>query len=506
MKKKILLFIAILTGSAIVVSQTNWSPVGWSVSQRIVNGERQIRANLGSSGIYALTDTIKKYGASPLTFNNGLNNNSGVVGLGGDGIWNYPGFIQFKSNQSDGDSSLLTISTNRFDLTTVSADAKNRIVSDYQGVMITTGRNSSGNEMGLFLGGYGPGANPHSVFYDNIYSKGIYYSEDYSIGRTFPTDDNWIPNAKWVNDKISAIAPSSQIDNNMTASSTRGASRDAIISYFTSSLAAFVPPSQIDNDLTSSTTRGASRTAINGGLALKANLAGGNSFTGNQIVSNGGFISEFGFTFGSLTKPYIRTFTGGTGGTTQTGGLISLLSYETSAPNTPIETNIYPNGTNTGNLAIRMPATSGTLARLEDILTIPLTGYTAGSATGLTATTSVLNAFRNLQAQITANNNAVRLSGVQNPSANLTVTLAMFGGNGTLTIVANAGSGNITISVPASIPLGYTINLKKSDATANTVTISGNSSTYNGNSSDVLTTQNQARTYVSTATSTFHIF
>lgn len=42
---------------------------------------------------------------------------------------------------------------------------------------------------------------PASIWFeDTITERGAYYAGDYSIGREFPLDNNWIPNAKWILD------------------------------------------------------------------------------------------------------------------------------------------------------------------------------------------------------------------------------------------------------------------------------------------------------------------
>ena len=64
----------------------------------------------------------------------------------------------------------------------------------------------------------------------------------------------------------------------------------------------------------------------------------------------------------------------------------------------------------------------------------------------------------------------------QNKSASYTVVLSDFGANGILYVRADASAGNMTITLPTALVMaGLEINVKKIDATANTVTISGSS-------------------------------
>jgi len=46
---------------------------------------------------------------------------------------------------------------------------------------------------------------------DEITGRGAFYANDYSIGRTFPLDNNWIPNAKWALDTFALISDTGYI-------------------------------------------------------------------------------------------------------------------------------------------------------------------------------------------------------------------------------------------------------------------------------------------------------
>lgn len=411
--KRILFILSLCAISLAAQSQVNWTPIGWAGSARIVNGEREVRFNMGSAGNYSLTDTLRKYRALPGAY-----------------------ILANPSSPQNGYIDILQNVTARGFYSKYQTDNVYLLQEDSEATIRTTSRNGTvfrgavGNIIVRFNDSNSGADEPGIWVRQEIYSKnGIsLLNTNDNNGVRLSQDGVTTNRSQKLQDKDGIVALKVDVD-------------DAI--------AAYSAPSQIDNDLNTSTTRGASKAAILGGLATKENLI---TPAANTTVFRG-------------DKTFVT-----------------------------LNTDIVPEGST--NLY-------GTNAR---VLSYVLTGYTAGSNTAITAASTVLNAFRNLQAQITAQTTAVRLAGTQSISANLTVTLAMFGANGMLTIKANAGTGNITVTVPASIPAGYTINLKKSDATANTVTISGNSSTYNGASSDVLSTQHQAKTYISTATSTFDIF
>lgn len=149
-------------------------------------------------------------------------------------------------------------------------------------------------------------------------------------------------------------------------------------------------------------------------------------------------------------------------------------------------------GTTVSTNILELPATPTTSAGSYDILTRNTTtgaiekilssavynsatqlGTGGSSTTQLTSSTTILNAIWQLQNQVNAITDA-NLS----KTANYTVLTTDFGRNGILTIFVDANSAAVQIELPAAnLIVGKTVNVIKTDATANAVTIKGNGST-----------------------------
>lgn len=112
-------------------------------------------------------------------------------------------------------------------------------------------------------------------------------------------------------------------------------------------------------------------------------------------------------------------------------------------------------------------------------------GTNPGVSTQLTSTDTYAGAIWRLQNQVNAITDA-NLS----KTADYTVLTTDFGKNGHVTIFVDANSAAVQITLPAvNLMIGKTVNIIKTDATANAVTVKGNGSTnINGNNTYVIST------------------
>lgn len=420
-------------------------------------------------------------GVSPV-FGNGVQTDGGITGLGGDGTWQYDNSAQI-GGLGKGTVYLSPFSAN---LSSPITSGSGGFQVQSTGLFLNISYNSKLKSIEML--------NNKFIVRDSVDNSGMKYAQKYRINLTNRSIIDKEAIDSLINQAITGYSPSSQIQNSTTpTSSTKGLSVDAANTALATkepTITAGTASQYYRGDKSMQTL---DKTAVGlpnvdntsdiakpvstlqaAAIALKANdadvvhKAGSETITGAKNFDGG---ANFRAGISSFWQPAAGTYPynsiNSTGFTAFTSATERIVVNSTEVT--------FRQGTN--YIQIRAPVLTG-----QWLLSTP-------DKSGVIATTT-----------------DVQLAGIRNITANLTVTLAMFGTNGTLVIVANAGTAAITVTVPASIPAGYSIMLKKSDATANTVTISGNSSTYNGNASDVISTKDTARTYQSTATSTFHIF
>ena len=195
-------------------------------------------------------------------------------------------------------------------------------------------------------------------------------------------------------------------------------------------------------------------------LGSDASLSRGNFsvFASNTAVSN----TTTKYLFGGASTTFMRTGIGGdTSSTLTTGVSYANLTIGSS----PITT-----------------FTSGTHAWLANLVVNPMGTITSGGATVTNTATMYVGAG------ITGgtNNYSLYTSGI---AANVTtVTGTTYTATpSNFTILCNAASNNINITVPVSA--GAIYNIKKTDSTANTCTITPASGTIDGASTKVISTQ-----------------
>ena len=85
-------------------------------------------------------------------------------------------------------------------------------------------------------------------------------------------------------------------------------------------------------------------------------------------------------------------------------------------------------------------------------------------------------------------------------NATMKTVVADYSPSGSSVVLANATSGNINVTLPSPSVIGITIEVKKTDASVNTVTLTPSSGTIDGQSSIVLTDQYMGFTVVADGT------
>jgi len=234
--------------------------------------------------------------------------------------------------------------------------------------------------------------------------------------------------------------------------------------------------------ITFTTISGAGTYAAGAGLSLTGNVfaidATVATLTGTQTLTNksisGGQITSAvatattAATVTTAAQPTI-TSVGTLTGLTLSGRLIltpatiAISSYRMPtgvAPTTPVTGDWW-------SLGLRTQTFDG--VQTKDVLFDKANSVLAGFGVGAVITDNLGNLSVAPSADRTTSN-------TQNRSASYTVVLSDFGANGELIIRADATAGNMTITLPSALVMsGLTITVKKIDATANTVTISGSS-------------------------------
>lgn len=228
-------------------------------------------------------------------------------------------------------------------------------------------------------------------------------------------------------------------------------------------------PNQVQNNLTASTTLAPSATAVNTALALKANLTDltlEKATTGGETSTHVIRVTGQTNTGGTLANS-ITTYFGGNGnssgfnysatGSTD-GGLIWL-----------------------GNNNLTLTAGANTITSRTE--TGSISGFDFNKRVSVSA---ALNAGEAVNlGQLSSTANEVILS----KSANYTITLADLSNVNTTVVYVDATSGNITITLPSvANATGRKIIVFKTDASANTVTLTGGAN-INGSATYTVTPQ-----------------
>lgn len=241
---------------------------------------------------------------------------------------------------------------------------------------------------------------------DNMQNVGFVYSKDFSIGRTFPLDDNWLPNAKYVNDKIASLPSAPVTSVNGRIGAVTGLAE-------ASSLSAYQTIANLSTDLTASATKYPSVNAVNTGLADKASLTLDNIYNSASSwsqkyrkISDGTVFSDIGWDSFKISRGSSYTFYG-----------YNLMAHQTSPGNSL--TVAFPS-TITGNFTTSFRALQGTVALLEDLTS---------------------------KANLTGGNNFV---GAQNIKGVLSVNPA----TGTYPFIQIADNGNLTAFESATSQIG----------------------------------------------------
>lgn len=142
-------------------------------------------------------------GGSSYTFNNGLTNTVGTVGLGGDAVWSFPNSVQigddgYGHTYNDLNASVMGVNY-------LGGNEANVLIQKLGGGSLNIDMRSSQTGLGSRAIVIDNVSTTHGInIIDDLTGHGAFYGGDYSVGRTFPTDSLWIPNAGWVLSQIAS--------------------------------------------------------------------------------------------------------------------------------------------------------------------------------------------------------------------------------------------------------------------------------------------------------------
>jgi len=547
-----------------------------------------LRAESDSSSNAASTQWVKRLVqglGSPLTFSNGLTKTGNNVSLGGDGNWDFPN-VAFIGNLT-GSNPYIVVD-------------RQGILNSEKGIYLATGNSA----IELKTNNLSVGVESNIIDISAI-GKGAYYRNKHRSGLTNRSimDKEYIDSVAnaasisgvtSVNGRTGAVtglAEASSLANyELLANKSTTLTSPSNTTYPTTlavsnTLSTYQTIANLSTDLTASATKYPNVNAVNTGLALKANLTGGNNFVGAQnikgvlsvnpatgtypfiqIADNGNLTafesatSQIGINGSTGRLAFTRgIYTGTINNPTLTANKtwdlpnktgtflldVDVASGQTIGANTTGMAgstnnwagNLYDASVNNANFSFFMgyngvenkftyysasTIKSVLATSLQDVTNVNPVSTSAvsfGSVNGLSitgsggsltiptssslirsgahaltlTTTDTTNATfpTGSYTLATTSNTATAIKDTNlNITTNQTLAASTWGTSGELTIFANAASGAITITLPTPANMqNLTVNVFKTDSSANVVTVSGGTSNINGAVTFTLTTQ-----------------